>query len=127
MGISIYLFAMALFFSFLSVWTTIRRANCKAPIIGIFLRFNTHSSKGVKCWFPVFSYTFQGQEYEAQSIDDIPKRKRSEYTPGKVYPLYVNENRPKTVVQKRCPQSAEFLFAAIGLLSWLLFFISMGK
>lgn len=71
---SIYLFAMALFFSSLSVWTIIRRANCKTPISGIFPRFNTHSSKGVKCWFPVFSYTFQGQEYEAQSIDDIREK-----------------------------------------------------
>lgn len=127
MGISIYLFAMALFFSFLSVRITIRRANCKAPISGIFVRFNTHSSKGVRCFFPVFRYTFQGQEYEAQSMDDIPKRKRSEYTPGKAYPLYIDENRPEIVVQKRSPQSAEFLFAAIGLLSWLFFFISMEK
>ena len=107
---------MGLGFIGLSIWVNWRRIRCKTEITGIFVRFNACSSKGVKAYSPVFRYAFLGEQFEQQSMDDVPRRKHSECVPGKQYQLYLNERNPKEVVHQKRPQGNDLLFAIIGLI-----------
>ncbi len=92
----------------------INNSRCKTPITAICTGNQRYTnSKGPDSYAPIFTYTFQGKQYEKQSGRGYTYRKFYKlYQIGQPYTIYIDEQRP-TIISDGKGLGAALVFCLI--------------
>lgn len=113
---------LALAFLIMGLWLCMQTTRCKMPVKGTFLDVHVMKSTGMKDYFPIFRYEYEGCEYEVRSVQSFSRRYlQKTFVPGREYTVYIDPDKPRNVAVRNKPQMADILVLLIGAACLIMF------
>ena len=116
---------LAITFFVMGLWLILQTTRCKYPIKARFMDVHIMKSAGMKDYFPIFRYEYDGCEYNVRSVQSFSLRYvKQHFVVGEEYPVFIDPDRPRNVAVSCKPRPADYLVMLIGAVCLALFFAS---
>ena len=113
---------LSLVFLIIGVCLYMQTTRCSAAVMGTFVGIQVLKSTGMKDYFPVFRYVYDGCEYEVRSLQSFSRRfLEKTFEPGKEYTIYIDPKKPRNAAVRNKPQTADILVLLMGAGCFILF------
>lgn len=114
---------LALTFFIMGLWLVLQTVRCKHPVKGRFLDVHIMKSAGLKDYFPIFRYEYDGCEYTVRSIQSFSLRYvKQHFVTGREYDVFIDPDKPRNAAVYNKPRPADYLVLLLGVACLILFF-----
>lgn len=114
---------LAITFFIMGLWLVLQTVRCKHPIKARFIDVHILKSAGMKDYFPIFRYKFEGCEYNVRSVQSFSLRyMKQHFVVDREYEVYIDPAKPRNVAVYNKPRPADYLVILIGVVCLILFF-----
>lgn len=113
---------LALAFLIMGLWLVLQTTRCNQRIKARFMDVHVMKSAGMKDYFPIFRYEFEGCEYNVRSVQSFSYQYvRKHFVVGREYDVFIDPVRPRNVAVYNKPRPADYIVLAMGLACLIIF------